>query len=1438
MHRLFCAFGIFLLGLGCQVGAERQSVSGAETETDQNRRSVEIIVKLRRPKKGAPKKARRSAVSVGGQRYTVTRRRPAFSLPTLKSSPATNSTLKNATRAPQRSAEDLGLDRIEVWTLDEPKAGELTAIIDALNDDADIEYAETSAIFYAFSTPNDPLFPEQVGLDADKSTGAAYNPDIEFLAGFQSPNYGHGEGVVVAVIDSGVDYTHSDIANNIWENEGETGQDANGADRRSNGVDDDGNGKIDDFRGWDFVRSEKKEDGVDDRGPDNDPADRSGHGTHVAGIIAAEANNGIGIVGVSPKAKVMALRGLGITGQGTTPDLAESIVYAVENGARIINASWGYSGVSPRIMDDAIEFARVNNVIFVAAAGNKDQPVDDFVPANIPSVISVGAFRPRSRDKATFSNWGSDIDITAPGVSVLSLLAEGSAYEKQKKNAIVDDKYLRLDGTSMAAPHVSGALAGLISSLTEAKARNRIGPASARQLLQSSRLNSVFALGLASPAPYHSRELGAGRLSLKNLLEMASTRLSMAELSVREPNSKESAPHLTVHLEPDSYDEWSLYVSKIESIGSLWRSPCDIVTEGCIINPVAVRYLSENDPYTVELRTEKSGRINGRSALSFVFDFLKIWQPPTEASAVYNGSERLTFNYSVLDGRGTDGSNMGYTYEVTLESYLHGETRVLVNNQESSGFLEKGLVLDLETLGPKSDRYDLVLRVEYSNGKVSTERTSIYVDFDLRPHSPLMVPGAFELATLSPLLLLPPKPGLMTSKTIYQSLPRCTRNEKKGTIECPLTSELVRTSLEGRRTVLGESLHLREDVVGGSYRKIVGMAGSGAELALKLRNHTVANLSGPWFTPAPWSMVRLDAPDFFIASATGHAKNASPRSDKEILVADLDGDGGSETVTTHIEVDETKPSRSYVTSLEVLDAAGNHQFSRTLTASSGSLGNPIIALAELDGVAHTKEIIVATHYREDNRTMLQLDAVTKEDVLLWSKRVDLDAEGLKIIPTRYTRSARLFSVDIDGDGLDEIGLFHQSASGKREFVLDIYDMKGQSASRITFPTDKGSSAFLSFALGDLDEDGRVDIAVGSGSVLAAFRLDTGQPIWQLTDFSWDDSSPLAENIMRVLMADFDSDGHQELLVLVSGRHPPPNRGAVLDYQLRLIDRRGRELQTPHFPKIYPLPLRTLLSDGSVRTDVLAPQPEVILIDDVDYDGKLDLIMNFYSTRTDRTGTQSLLTFVSSVEGDAQSPYFSGAHRFNASRTARHVTAPTTVYEDAESQRTSRWSIYSGDKDQTTLSNVYDEERGSRVIEIGPASSRLKYGFALPSIEHSWENQHQFVMEWTTKLVGDYRIFVRVRTNKGATRYLWYSPVDENLQGTNARYIHHGLGRSSGSKWQTCFRDLRQDLEDGGQTDPDEIIVSVQGFLIRGNGRLDDIKLHSHLPAGAVLGCTD
>ena len=355
-------------------------------------------------------------------------------------------------RAP-RGAALPDLDGVLVLSV--PATTDIPSAVAALRRSPLVEYAQPDFRYAASFAPDDPYY------GASGSWGQPYRDlwGLQTVRAGEAWDISRGDGVVVAVVDTGVDYAHPDIAANVWVNPGEI---------PGNGVDDDANGFVDDTRGWDFAYA------------DNDPTDDFGHGTHVAGIVAATGGNASGVVGIAYGAKVMPIKGLDAEGSGWTSDLAAGIVYAADNGADVINNSWGGGGPTPAdpVLEDAIRLAHGLGAVVVFAAGNEAADLTGYNPQDMPEVIVVAASSERDTP-AWFTNRGAALDLAAPGGgdddsatnegfrNILSLAAGVCNPGMCPTELTVAPGYVRQAGTSMAAPFVSGAAALLIAAHPE-----------------------------------------------------------------------------------------------------------------------------------------------------------------------------------------------------------------------------------------------------------------------------------------------------------------------------------------------------------------------------------------------------------------------------------------------------------------------------------------------------------------------------------------------------------------------------------------------------------------------------------------------------------------------------------------------------------------------------------------------------------------------------------------------------------------------------------------------------------------------------------------------------------------------------------------------------------------------------------------------------------
>jgi subtilisin family serine protease len=364
----------------------------------------------------------------------------------------------------------------------------------------------------ALPYPNDPLFHSQGSWEQefdDQWALKALRVYTDVTRSIEPPE--DQPPVVVAVIDTGLDYLHADFAaEQLWQNPEE----------ERNRRDDDSNDYVDDLIGWNFVDN------------NNNPWDQSGHGTHISGIIAACTDNGVGISAVNPDAVVMPLKVANFVGQARSSMVASAIYYAVDNGARVINLSLGGELVT-QAERGAAQYAHEQGVLIVVSAGNKGLDAGQFGYAGLPHVLVVAA-SDLNGERAGFSNFGADVEVIAPGVDVLSLRArdtdfialsnppdypEGAAFVGE------DEAYYRASGTSFAAAEVSGMASRIMTLRPELSADEvrrllvqtalDVGTPGVDQRSGYGRVDLVRALG-GKPDEFVEARLAGIDLELKN----------------------------------------------------------------------------------------------------------------------------------------------------------------------------------------------------------------------------------------------------------------------------------------------------------------------------------------------------------------------------------------------------------------------------------------------------------------------------------------------------------------------------------------------------------------------------------------------------------------------------------------------------------------------------------------------------------------------------------------------------------------------------------------------------------------------------------------------------------------------------------------------------------------------------------------------------------
>jgi len=433
---------------------------------------------------------------------------------------------------------------------------------------------EPDHIMTAQATPNDASFTTLWGMHNTGQSGGTVDADIDAPEAWDLSTGSHD--VVVAVIDTGIDQTHPDLVANLWTNPGEIA---------GNGIDDDNNGYVDDTRGWDWVNS------------DNNPNDDNGHGTHCAGTIGGRGNNGTGVSGVCWQISLLGLKFLNAAGNGFESDGAEAIAYATNLGVTLTSNS--YTGTSyTQTMKDVIDEADAAGILFVAAAGNSTANIDSSpeYPAAYDSanILSVAATT-RTDGLASFSNFGAvSVDLAAPGNEINSTIHNGGYGYK--------------NGTSMAAPHVSGACALLKSykpDLTHLQMRELI-------------------LSTVNPLPAMSgKSVTGGRLNLYNAMLASDDILAtptgtlIADGPIGGPFVPPSQA-ITLTNNSTTSRPWTIttatpWITLSSTSGTLNAGTSEEVT--ITINPIANQLLATTHTGTITITSSSTGRVQTRTLL-------------------------------------------------------------------------------------------------------------------------------------------------------------------------------------------------------------------------------------------------------------------------------------------------------------------------------------------------------------------------------------------------------------------------------------------------------------------------------------------------------------------------------------------------------------------------------------------------------------------------------------------------------------------------------------------------------------------------------------------------------------------------------------------------------------------------------------------------------
>ncbi|MCU1268425.1 MAG: peptidase and in kexin sedolisin [Acidobacteria bacterium] len=888
----------------------------------------------------------------------------------------------------------------------------LNELITDLRRQPEIEYAELNVIMKTQSVPNDTYY----------GTSGAWGQTFRDLWGLQAINAetawdtSQGDNVVVAVVDTGLDYNHEDIANNVWQNDGEMGLDGSGNDKRSNAIDDDGDGLIDDWHGWDFVT-------IDGTPADNNPMDDFGHGTHVSGTIAATGNNGLGIIGVAPHAKIMALKGLDSNGSGSMEDLCNAIIYAADKGASVINNSWGGSGDTPQTLIDAIAYAHnIKGVVVVAAAGNSNWDVGTqekgFYPACIRDVIAVAAVT-HTDAKASFSNYGPKIDVAAPGGgdtdptgllvqpdrAIVSLLSSAaSSTMTGSGQLVVGTKYLRQEGTSMASPHVAG-LAALIRAT-----HPEFSPEQVRQAIKQS-ADDIGAAGV-------DNQFGSGRINAARSLTVA-------------------APLMTQLTGPTGILSGLTQVNVTGSVGGVnlanWRLEYGVgtapvswtqiatstttVTAGVIAN---WNLSSVSDgTYTLHLVAQNSTGQSFEDRMIVVLDSLIITDPAPFTLSIQRGGQAVVI-------KGTVAASNFARYGIGIlavgsNTWISNSAITIPNDGYQR--VRNGVLATWDTTGAPGDSYQIYVT------QIFTDNTSVYKSVRVVVDPTLHAGWPVDI-------------GLLGNGIAGYAL---TNHLDAGDIDGNGSKELI-VAYDHQIHVLS---HTGSELPG--WPQTIDPQNSGAHIQI---SPAVADLDGDGL---PEIVAANDQGNIFIFRGDGTQWAGWPRHmaywGTNIAVDDLNGDGQKEIITT-----------TYA-SIRVFNTSGVDLPGWPVWNYAG---NTPPAIGDVDGDGQ-KEIVVATLTGPTNLYILKANGTIMPG---WPKAIN------PTLPSNYNANSDPVLGDLDGDGKLECVI--GSSDGQ------VYAFRFDGSNQPGWPQATKQTGVNTPAIGDIDGDGLPEVVAGNDTLLEGY----------------------------------------------------------------------------------------------------------------------------------------------------------------------------------------------------------------------------------------------------------------------------------------------------------------------------------------------------------------
>jgi subtilisin family serine protease len=917
------------------------------------------------------------------------------------------------------------LTRTYVLTPEANADTDLNSVVSTLQADPNVESVQKQLIYQAQFIPNDPYYASSGSWG--QSFADLYG--IKKVSGATAWDIVTGTGTLVAVVDTGIDYNHPDLAANVWVS------------------------PVDGTHGYNFINNT------------SDPLDDHGHGTHVSGTIAAVGNNNTGVIGLAWKTKIMGVKGLDVNGFGPTATLAQAIIWATDHGADVINMSWGGTGSDPQ-MDSALQYAYNLGVVLVAAAGNNNMDAESFSPANSPYVITVAAVDINDA-KAGFSNFGQKIDVAAPGVDILSLRAAGTdMYGNGSHN--VGSLYMRADGTSMACPHVTAEVSLILSQHPEY---------SDEQVRQVVRV-SADDVGTPGVDIY----TGYGRINAQRALAIGNA----LEVKIKSPVSGILTNGPVSIVGTAKGPNFASYILEYGSGASptTWTTiqQSNTIVDNAQLGVFDPSTLTDGG-YTVRLTATDTKGTSFRDQIALTVDYISITNP----APPFTPNSALTFKPGALItlyGKALGPSFQSYTVEWArgINPTAGWSTTGILLSNGGGVPINGGVIAQWDSSGiSESDFYTLRLKVQ-NQGFVNTTQTFIYFERDLASTN---WPMGFSLGadldnSVLPMqdtdnstrFVLKSRNGYVTTDTVKVwnisadgASKRVTGLTAQTSARQPVISQIDGNPGEETIAALGGALQIVKPDMSAvwvlptksldfeySLPQVQDVNGDGSKEILALGSDPATQIAYIYaWKSSDQTLLNANFPVQVPDQNTNLGYLNPTHSLNRVLAADLDGDGKK----------------------EILVMSGDSATSFSLRCFNND-GTPRAGWTNFSRSGYPMQMTVGDLFHDGRREIVlayydSLDSYAK--VVVLSSDGSLKP-GWPVSLSINPGAAYIAIADMDKDGRDEI-----VATAYR--TIYILKPDGTPFSSAWPKTDPNLTQYASFAVGDVDGDGLPDIVVSS-----------------------------------------------------------------------------------------------------------------------------------------------------------------------------------------------------------------------------------------------------------------------------------------------------------------------------------------------------------------------